>query len=86
VTQQESSVEVPPDQLCALPIIGRTTVEDAVFYSITGAVAVVGWVSWPTAALFATAHALHQRARNIRREGAVEEVRSGLLEVVDEIA
>ncbi len=77
-------MQTAPGELCSLPIVGRTTVEDAVFYSVTGAVAVVGLVSWPTAALFATAHALHQRARNVAREGAFGEVREGFLEAADE--
>lgn len=74
------------DAFCTLPVVGPTTIEDAVFYSVTGAVAVVGLVSWPTAALFAGAHALHQRARNVTRRGRVGEAREGLLEVVDEVA
>jgi hypothetical protein len=79
-------VESNTDALCSLPIVGSTTVEDAVFYSVTGAVALAGLVSWPTAALFASVHALHQRARNVIREGAAGEARTGLLEAVDEIA
>jgi uncharacterized membrane protein len=75
-----------PDGLCSLPLVGATTIEDAVFYSVTGAVAVAGIVAWPTAALLATAHALHQRARNVIREGKVGEARAGLLEAFDEIA
>jgi hypothetical protein len=82
----ESEPSATADALCSLPLVGTTTVEDAVFYSVTGAVAVVGLVSWPTAALFATVHALHQRARNVIREGEVGEARAGLLDAVDEIA
>jgi hypothetical protein len=61
-------------------------VEDAIFYSAVGTVAAVGLVSWPTAALFGSVHALHQRARNVVRAGAVGEVRAGVLEAVDDIA
>jgi uncharacterized membrane protein len=73
------------DPICSLPVLGATTVEDAVFYTAVGAVAIVGLVSWPTAALIGTAHALHQRARNVIRGGAVGEAREGLLEVADEV-
>jgi len=50
--------------LVTLPLVGATTVEDAVFYGVLGVVTVVKLVSWPTAALIGSAHALHQRARN----------------------
>ena len=73
------------EPLCSLPLLGATTVEDAVFYTAVGAVAIVGLVSWPTAALIGTAHALHQRARNVIRGGALGEAREGLLEASDEI-
>jgi hypothetical protein len=66
--------------------VGATTVEDAVFYTAVGAVALIGWVSWPTAALVGTGHALHQRARNVIRAGAIGEAREGLLEAVDDVA
>jgi hypothetical protein len=81
----ESSPGMPPDTLLSLPIVGATTVEDAVFYTAVGLFKVVGLVSWPTAVLFGTAHALHQRARNVVRTGAVGEAREGLLEAADEI-
>jgi uncharacterized membrane protein len=73
------------DPLCSLPLVGATTVEDAVFYTAVGAVAIVGLVSWPTAALIGTGHALHQRARNVIREGAVGEARAGLIEAVGDV-
>jgi hypothetical protein len=66
--------------------VGATTVEDAVFYTAVGAVALIGWVSWPTAALVGTGHALHQRARNVIRAGAIGDAREGLLEAVDDVA
>jgi len=69
--------------ICSLPIVGATTVEDAVFYTAVGAVAIAGLVSWPTAALIGTGHALHQRARNVIREGAVGEAREGLIEAAE---
>lgn len=71
--------------ICSLPIIGATTVEDAVFYAAVGGVAVVGLVSWPTAALVGTGHALHQRARNVIRTGAVGEAREALIEAADDV-
>jgi hypothetical protein len=74
-----------PEPLISLPIVGETTVEDAVFYAAVGAVAVFGWVPWSTAGLFGAVHALHQRARNVTRTGAVEEAREGLIEAVDEV-
>jgi len=61
-------------------------VEDAVFYTAVGAVAIAGLVSWPTAALIGTGHALHQRARNVTREGAVGEAREGLIEAAEDVA
>lgn len=82
--EQESAPTSAPESICSLPVVGKTTVEDAVFYSVTGAVAVVGLVSWPTAGLFAAVHALHQRARNVQREGGIGEVRAGLLDATDE--
>lgn len=78
-----SSTAVEP--ICSLPIVGGTTVEDAVFYSAVGAVAFFGLVSWPTAALIGTGHALHQRARNVIRSGAVGGAREGLIEAVDDV-
>lgn len=68
-----------------MPIVGQTTVEDAVFYAAVGAVAIVGWVQWPTAGLISSVHALHQRARNVARTGAFGETREGLIEVVDDV-
>jgi hypothetical protein len=60
-------------------------VEDAVFYTAVGAVAAFGWMSWPAAALIGTGHALHQRARNVVRAGAVGEAREALIEAVDDV-
>jgi hypothetical protein len=76
--------ESAPESLCALPLLGETTVEDAVLYGAVGTLAAFGLVSWPTAALIGSAHALHQRARNVIRTGVVQEARKGLLDVVDE--
>jgi hypothetical protein len=75
-----------PKPLCSLPVVGETTVEDAVFYAAVGTVVVLRLVSWPTAALIGSLHALHQRARNVTRTGVVEEVREGLIEAADELA
>ena len=75
-----------PQPLGSLPLVGATTVEDAVFYAAVGAVAVAELVCWPTAALIATGHALHQRARNVTRSGAVGEVREGLIEAFGDVA
>jgi hypothetical protein len=72
------------EPICSLPIVGETLLEDAVFYVAVSTLATAGWVSWPTAALIGSAHALHQRARNIARTGAVSEAREGLIEAVDE--
>ena len=71
--------------ICSLPIVGDTTVEDSVFYAAACLVAVTGLVSWPTAALIGTGHALHQRTRNVIRTGAVGEVREGLVEAVEDV-
>jgi uncharacterized membrane protein len=73
------------EPLCSLPIVGATTVEDAVFYTAVGTVAVVGLVAWPTAALIGTGHALHQRARNVIRAGAVGEAREALIEAAEDV-
>jgi hypothetical protein len=73
------------EPLCSLPLVGATLVEDAVFYTAVGAVAFFGWVSWPTAELIGSGHALHQRARNVARQGAVGEAREGLIEAVDDV-
>ena len=56
------------------------------FYTAIGAVALFGVVSWPTAALIGTGHALHQRARNVIRTGAVGEARAGLMEAAEDVA
>jgi uncharacterized membrane protein len=74
------------EPLCSLPLVGATTVEDAVFYGAVGTVVVFGLVSWPAAALIGSGHALHQRARNVVREGAVAEAREGLMEAMDDVA
>jgi hypothetical protein len=73
------------ESICSLPLVGPTTVEDAVFYTVVGAVTIFGWVAWPTGALIGTGHALHQRARNVIRSGAVGEAREALLEAVDDV-
>ena len=72
--------------VCSLPIVGATTVEDAVFYGAVGAVAFAGLVSWPSAALFGGVHALHQRTRNVIRSGAADEARQALIEAVEDVA
>jgi hypothetical protein len=56
------------------------------FYTTVGAVAAVGLVSWPTAALFGGVHALLNAFEMSFRAGAVGEARAGLLEAVDDIA
>jgi hypothetical protein len=81
----EDPAERTVESICSLPIVGATTVEDAVFYGAVGAVTVFGWVSWPTAALIGAGHALHQRARNVIRSGAVGEAREGLIEAVEDV-
>lgn len=73
------------DPICSLPLVGATTVEDAVFYAAVGSVATFGLVSWPTAALIGAGHALHQRARNVVRSGAVAETREALIEAADDV-
>lgn len=80
----EPSAARAVEPICSLPIVGPTTVEDAVFYTAVSAVAIVGWVAWPTAALIGTGHALHQRARNVIRTGAVGEAREALIEAVED--
>lgn len=83
-----SAVPEPPtavQPICSLPLVGATTVEDAVFYAAVGAVALAELVSWPTAALFAGAHALQQRARNVVRTGAAGEAREGLIEAIEDV-
>jgi hypothetical protein len=83
--EQALPTPIAPEPLCSLPIVGETTVEDAVFYVAVGAVAMFGWVAWPTASLIGSVHALHQRARNVTRTGAVGELRGGLIEAVDDV-
>jgi hypothetical protein len=73
-----------PEPLCSLPIVGETTIEDAVFYVAVGAVAMFGWVPVSTAGLIGSVHALHQRARNVTRTGIVSDVREGFIDAVDE--
>jgi hypothetical protein len=82
--EQSSSTAIEP--LCSLPILGATTVEDAVFYTAVGAVTVFGFVSWPTAALIGGGHALHQRARNVVRSGMFGQTREALIEAADDVA
>jgi hypothetical protein len=84
VSKSSPSSTVEP--LCSLPLVGATTVEDAVFYGAVGAVTFFGLVSWPTAALIGTGHALHQRARNVIRAGAMGEAREGFMEAMDDVA
>lgn len=86
VTVSDDSGASSVEPICSLPIVGETTVEDAVFYTAIGAVALFGVVSWPTAALIGTGHALHQRARNVIRRGAVGEARAGLMEAAEDVA
>lgn len=73
------------DPICSLPLVGETTLEDAVFYAAVGAVALFGVVSWPTAALIGGGHALHQRARNVIRTSAIGEAREGLIEAAEDV-
>jgi hypothetical protein len=74
------------DALVTLPIVGETTVEDAVFYGAIATFTAVGFVSWQAGTLIGSAHALHQRARNVMRTGVVEDLRKGLLDIADEAA
>jgi hypothetical protein len=74
-----------PTPICSLPVIGPTTVEDAVFYAAVGAAAAFGWVSWPAAALIGGGHGLHQRARNVVRTGDFGEARAGVIDAIDEV-
>ena len=84
VTKSQPASAVEP--ICSLPVVGATTVEDAVFYATVSAVAMAELVAWPTAALIATGHALHQRARNVTRAGAMGEAREGLIEAFGDVA
>ncbi|MBV9805918.1 MAG: hypothetical protein JO286_01985 [Solirubrobacterales bacterium] len=81
----DASTNTAVEPICSLPVVGATTIEDAAFYGAVGAVAIVGLVSWPTAALIGAGHALHQRARNVIRSGVVGEAREGLIEAVDDV-
>jgi len=81
----EASAASAVEPICSLPIVGETTVEDAVFYTAVGVVTIAGLVAWPTAALIGTGHALHQRARNVIRSGAVGEAREGVIEAVEDV-
>ena len=81
----EQSPPTAIDPICSLPVVGATTVDDAVFYAAVGTVAMFGLVSCPAAGLIGAGHALHQRARNVIRSGAVGETREGLIEAVDDV-
>lgn len=81
----EQSPPTAIDPICSLPVVGATTIEDAVFYAAVGTVAMFGLVSWPAAGLIGAGHALHQRARNVVRSGAIGETREGLIEAVDDV-
>jgi hypothetical protein len=83
--EQELAAPAARGPIASLPIVGETTLDDAVFYAAVGAVALFGWVQWPTAGLIGSVHALHQRARNVPRTGAVGEARAGLMEAADEV-
>jgi hypothetical protein len=82
--ESEPATAAAPEPLCSLPIVGETTIEDAVFYVAVGAVAMFGWVPVSTAGLIGSVHALHQRARNVTRTGILRDARQGLMEAVDE--
>jgi len=82
VTTIEES-EDPRKAVLSLPLVGATRVEDLAFYGALGAVTVFKFVSWPTAAFIGTAHALHQRAHNLR--GRRGEFVEGTLEVTEDI-
>lgn len=71
--------------ICSLPVVGPTTIEDAVFYGTIGAVALAELVSWPVAGLIATGHAFQQRARNVVRTGAYGEAREGMIEAFEDV-
>ena len=81
----EAVAPTAPEPLFSLPVVGETTLEDMVFYAAVGSAAMFGWVQWPTAGLIGSVHALHQRARNVTRTGAVGEVREGLIEAIDDV-
>lgn len=73
----------PRKAVLSLPLVGATRIEDLAFYGALGAVTVFKFVSWPTAAFIGTAHALHQRAHNLR--GKRGELIEGTLEVTEDI-
>jgi len=81
----EPLAPAPSKPLLSLPIVGETTVEDLVFYGAVGAVAAFELVPLATAGLFGALHALHQRARNVVRTGALGQAREGLIEAIDEV-
>lgn len=81
----EGSSARAAESVRSLPLVGATTVEDEIFYTVVGAVAFSGLVSWPTAALIGTGHALHQRARNVVRTGTVGEAREALIEAFEDV-
>jgi hypothetical protein len=81
----EAAAPNAPEPLFSLPIVGETTLEDALFYAAVGSAGIFGWVQWPTAGLIGAVHALHQRARNVTRTGAVGEAREAIIEAVDEV-
>lgn len=81
----EGSAARAAESVRSLPLVGATTVEDGIFYTVVGAVAISGLVSWPTAALIGTGHALHQRARNVVRTGTVGEAREALIEAFEDV-
>jgi hypothetical protein len=85
MTTSGPSEDSARESICSLPLVGATTVEDAVFYAAVGAVALFGWVSWPTSALIGAGHALHQRARNVDRSGALGEAREGIIEAFEDV-
>jgi hypothetical protein len=85
ITVSRRSAASAVEPVCSLPLVGPTTVEDGIFYTAVGAVAILGLVSWPTAGLIGTGHALHQRARNVVRAGTVGEAREGLIEAFEDV-
>jgi len=82
----ERSAAGASEPFCSLPVVGATTVEDAVFYTAVGVLVLAELVSWPTALLIGTGHALHQRARNVIRVGAAGEAREGLIEAFEDVS
>lgn len=82
---ESAASPAPPEPLVSLPLVGDTTLEDLVFYGAVGAVAALGCVPWATAGLIGSVHALHQRARNVTRTGAIGAARQGLIDAVDDV-